>query len=103
MPANADSGLIDFGSHTHSHECFLGRPDEFRSDLEASLDYLDRELGIEARLSLSRSGLPVRKWSRSQIIVVDSRRDNARQSITGRTAVLISGVSVSSIATIRED
>ena len=42
-----DTGLIELGCHTHSHEVFLGRPDAFRSDLERSIDCLRREFGVE--------------------------------------------------------
>lgn len=41
-----DGGLIEFGSHTHSHECFGGRLHEFRLDLEESLDFFRREFGV---------------------------------------------------------
>ncbi|MBI2824602.1 MAG: glycosyltransferase [Planctomycetia bacterium] len=41
-----DDGLIDFGSHTHTHERFLGRQDEFDGDLARSLDVLSACFGV---------------------------------------------------------
>jgi peptidoglycan/xylan/chitin deacetylase (PgdA/CDA1 family) len=41
------SGLIEFGAHTHSHERFIGRPDDFRADLSACLGVLEDRFGIE--------------------------------------------------------
>jgi peptidoglycan/xylan/chitin deacetylase (PgdA/CDA1 family) len=42
-----DGGLIDFGAHTHTHADFRGRPEEFRLDLQQSVDIVrerfDRE------------------------------------------------------------
>lgn len=32
------SGLIEIGAHTHTHEDFRGRPNEFRQDLQVSVD-----------------------------------------------------------------
>ena len=42
-----DSGLIEIGAHTHSHEKFLGRRDEFRQDMQRCLDELSGRFGIE--------------------------------------------------------
>ncbi len=41
------SGLIDFGSHTHTHQDFRGRPADFRQDLAASQETLRRTLGLD--------------------------------------------------------
>jgi peptidoglycan/xylan/chitin deacetylase (PgdA/CDA1 family) len=40
-------GLIAFGAHTHSHERFLGRCDDFRADMRLCLNVLRDRLGIE--------------------------------------------------------
>lgn len=42
-----DTGLIDLGSHTHTHQNFADRPDEFAVDLQRSLDVLRQRFGIE--------------------------------------------------------
>ena len=36
----ATHGLIELGAHTHTHQDFRGRPDEFRRDLSTNLDAL---------------------------------------------------------------
>ena len=40
-------GLIELGAHTHSHERFLGRPEEFRRDMILCLDLLRDRFAIE--------------------------------------------------------
>jgi peptidoglycan/xylan/chitin deacetylase (PgdA/CDA1 family) len=39
------SGVIEIGTHTHSHRDFRGRPQEFAHDLQTSLSLLERRLG----------------------------------------------------------
>lgn len=41
-----DSGVIELGSHTHTHEDFRNRPDAFRDSLRVSMDVLQSEFGI---------------------------------------------------------
>jgi peptidoglycan/xylan/chitin deacetylase (PgdA/CDA1 family) len=41
------SGLIDLGSHTHTHEDFCGQPDQFAYDLTCSLQLLRGRFGLE--------------------------------------------------------
>jgi peptidoglycan/xylan/chitin deacetylase (PgdA/CDA1 family) len=43
------SGLVDVGTHTHTHADFRGRPDALRRDLATSLALLDEHLGSRAR------------------------------------------------------
>ncbi|MCA9118919.1 MAG: glycosyltransferase [Planctomycetaceae bacterium] len=38
----AASGLVEFGAHTHTHEDFRHRPDEFRADLEVNISELKK-------------------------------------------------------------
>jgi O-antigen/teichoic acid export membrane protein/peptidoglycan/xylan/chitin deacetylase (PgdA/CDA1 family) len=45
--AMLDSGLVDLGSHTHTHENFLGHPEGFKLDLLLSLQFLADTFGIE--------------------------------------------------------
>ncbi len=39
-------GLIDLGSHTHTHADFFHRPKDFRQDLELSLAVLGKQFGL---------------------------------------------------------
>ena len=41
-----DSGVIEFGSHTHTHEDFRNRPDAFEESLGASLKVLRQDFGV---------------------------------------------------------
>jgi peptidoglycan/xylan/chitin deacetylase (PgdA/CDA1 family) len=41
-----EHGLVEVGSHTHTHGFFPGRSEEFRSDLARSLDVLRDKLGV---------------------------------------------------------
>lgn len=38
-------GPVELGAHTHTHEDFRGRPDDFRKDLQTSLDILRSRFG----------------------------------------------------------
>ena len=87
VPANAGQRPYRLRfPHTQSRKCFPGRPDEFRSDLEASLDYLDRELGIQRPPFLP---FPFGRTSPEMVSVVESLSLSsavttcAEQSITG--------------------
>lgn len=42
-----ESGVIEFGSHTHTHEDFRERPDAFEVSLLQSLEVLDQRFGIK--------------------------------------------------------
>lgn len=41
-----DSGVIEFGSHTHTHEDFRDRPNAFQENLQQSLNWLQTQYGI---------------------------------------------------------
>ncbi len=41
------SGLIELGSHTHTHQDFRNRASEFREDMTSSLELLSRRFGVE--------------------------------------------------------
>ncbi len=42
----AESGLIDVAAHTHTHRDLRGRPEEFREDLQISVDFLRATFGL---------------------------------------------------------
>lgn len=88
-----EGGLVQFGSHTHSHQCFLGRLPEFRADLAESLRFLDQALGIDSPpfsypfgavsadlvLAVQSSGLPCALTTRAQPLTdTDSRFELGR-------------------------
>ena len=74
------SGWIELGAHTHRHELYLGRADEFREDLGQCLEVLERKFGItqptfalpygagdNAMLEVARqSGVACCLWTTSQ-------------------------------------
>jgi peptidoglycan/xylan/chitin deacetylase (PgdA/CDA1 family) len=43
----ADSGLVEIGSHTHTHKDFRGRPDAFRADVLHSVELLRDRFAID--------------------------------------------------------
>jgi len=43
----AQSGWIELGAHTHTHQDFRGRPEEFRADLQRSVDRVRELFGVE--------------------------------------------------------
>ncbi len=42
----ASKGLVEIGAHTHTHADFRGRPDEFRADLQKSVDIVRERVGL---------------------------------------------------------
>lgn len=43
----ADNGMVELGSHTHTHRDFRGRPEELRQDTQASVDFLQKRYGLK--------------------------------------------------------
>lgn len=41
-----DSGLMEFGAHTHSHQDFRGRYDAFHADLQECVETLERQFDL---------------------------------------------------------
>lgn len=56
--AMLESGLIDFGSHTHRHLDYRGKVAEFRTDVDKSFEYLREELGVREKLFAFPYGIP---------------------------------------------
>ncbi len=48
-----DSGLIELGSHTHTHADFRNRPEEFQRDIETSLDILESKFGQKGKVTFA--------------------------------------------------
>jgi len=46
--AMMDTGLVELGAHTHTHQCFIGNPDMLRQDLQTNVDILRRDFDLEA-------------------------------------------------------
>lgn len=42
-----DSGLIELGAHTHTHQDFRDRPEDLREDLQRCVAHLANEFGVE--------------------------------------------------------
>lgn len=49
----ASDPLIELGSHTHSHQDFRRRPEDFERDVRQSLEILDRRFGVRTPLPFS--------------------------------------------------
>lgn len=69
----AASGLVELGSHTHTHTDFRGRPGEFARDLEASLEVLRTRFGAEGVPFAFPYGSP-RLGYASPALVAEARR-----------------------------
>ena len=59
----ARDGLIELGSHTHTHADFRGRPEEFRRDLAGRWKYWPTRLTYNRRRSPFRSAASTTIWS----------------------------------------
>lgn len=42
----ADSGLIEFGAHTHTHQDFRNRPEDFREDVAVGMQNMKARFGV---------------------------------------------------------
>ncbi len=42
-----ESGLVELGTHTHTHQRFAQRIDDFRADMQASIELLRAEFGVQ--------------------------------------------------------
>jgi len=81
------SGLIEFGSHTHSHADFRGRPEEFLQDLHASVAVLRERFGIGKMAFAFPFGYEYRRTFGEELALA-ARRDGVRCSLSA-TAELV--------------
>src|SRR5262249_6119602 len=72
------SGQVELGSHTHTHEVFLGRADELYEDLKRSLE------ALRARFALTGAtlALPFGRWAPD--LAAAARRAGLLCSLTTR-------------------
>jgi peptidoglycan/xylan/chitin deacetylase (PgdA/CDA1 family) len=75
------SGLVEIGSHTHTHRDFRNRPEEFEADLRASLSMLEQRIGGGARSFAFPFG-GVRAGFASPALVDAARRTGVRCALT---------------------
>lgn len=52
------SGLIEFGAHTHTHQDFRDRPEDFQQDLECGMEELERLVGSPPQAFAFPYGIP---------------------------------------------
>ncbi len=62
------TGLIELGAHTHTHQDFRGRPDEFALDLRKNLTVLSNEFGVESPSFAFPYGTPRLGFSGTDLI-----------------------------------
>ncbi len=65
-----DSGWIQFGCHTHTHQDFRNAPEALEKDLELSVAFLHREFGIESPTFAFPYGTPDEGFSDSELAAV---------------------------------
>lgn len=80
-------GLIEIGSHTHTHLDFRDRPGEFRTDLQTSLEAIHDRLGVSTTL-LSFPFGNVRKGFAGEALVAEARRLGIRCGLTTEMALV---------------
>jgi peptidoglycan/xylan/chitin deacetylase (PgdA/CDA1 family) len=81
----AASGLIELASHTHTHRDFRGQPEEFRRDLEHSLDVLRRDFGVRDAAFAFPFGCP-RQGYASESLMRAARRAGVICALTTEAA-----------------
>jgi peptidoglycan/xylan/chitin deacetylase (PgdA/CDA1 family) len=77
----ARSDLIDFGTHTHTHEDFRSRPDELAVDLRTSIEVMEERLGERPRLFSFPFGT-VRSGFASAELATEARALSLRCALT---------------------
>jgi peptidoglycan/xylan/chitin deacetylase (PgdA/CDA1 family) len=69
----AASGLVELAAHTHTHQDFRGRPDDFRSDLQTNVAALRDEFGIERPTFAFPFGCPYRGFAADDLVAAAKR------------------------------
>lgn len=90
--AMLESGLIDFGSHTHRHLDYRGKVAEFRTDVEKSFEYLRDELGVKEKLFAFPYGIPKAGFCPPEFFAI-TRAAGAHCAITATEHLVRNGAS----------
>jgi len=77
----ADSDLVEFGTHTHTHRNFRGKPADFEDDLRTSIEEMERRLGRRPELFSFPFGGVKRGFAGSDLAAV-ARRLGLRCALT---------------------
>lgn len=85
-----ESGLIDFGSHTHRHHDFRGDVAGFRKDLTESVEYLRDVFEIEQPLFAFPYGIPKAGFCSPEFMAI-ARNAGARCAITAEERLIRNG------------
>ncbi|MBC8352245.1 MAG: polysaccharide deacetylase family protein [Planctomycetes bacterium] len=83
----AESGLIELGAHTHTHQDFRGRVDEFERDLQLNLDELAKRFRIEAATFAYPVGSPHRGFAGGELLEA-VRRTNLLCALTTESVLV---------------
>jgi len=67
--------LIELGAHTHTHQDFRGRPEEFRQDLQTSVDVLETRFGVRNPTFAFPFGCPFRGFAGQDLVVAAKQTD----------------------------
>lgn len=87
--AMLEGGLIDIGTHTHTHDDFRGRPAELEADLRTSLGVLQSRLGLGDATFAFPYGTPRLGFCSPQMTRA-ARRAGVLCSLTTESAVVTS-------------
>ncbi|MBC8871104.1 MAG: polysaccharide deacetylase family protein [Planctomycetes bacterium] len=68
-------GLIELGAHTHTHQDFRGRPEEFRQDLQTSVDILETRFGVRDPTFAFPFGCPFRGFAGQDLVAAAKQTD----------------------------
>ncbi|MCA9141703.1 MAG: glycosyltransferase [Planctomycetaceae bacterium] len=83
----AASGLIEFGAHTHTHEDFRDRADDFRSDLETNISTLKELFGQSDVLFAFPYGTP-RLGFADESLTIAAREAGVRCALTTNSSLV---------------
>lgn len=68
-----DDGTIELGAHTHTHQDFRHRPEDFRKDLQKNIDVLESRFGIQSPTFAFPFGCPFRGFAGQDLVAAAKR------------------------------
>ena len=71
----AESGLFQFGAHTHTHQDFRGRADDFQGDLHTSIEIVRQQFGMQKVPFAFPFGSPRRGHAGPELVAAAKRTD----------------------------
>ncbi len=70
-----EDGQMELGAHTHTHQDFRDRPEEFREDLQRSVEILESRFGVQGPTFAYPFGCPFRGFAAQDLVAAAKETD----------------------------